>query len=199
MAKEYKKVIVLGASLGFWFTVGLRRVFPILEMEVWDDDDFVGGTGASRLPRVTDKKQRKVDRLNGFLSMTMGDPLIYAHPFKFLVEQARNSNLEGVLVVDCTDMALGPRRELWEAIEASGGTLLRISYDGDKGGIVSVSPGLPWGAPEVNGYGVVPDLPLTLAAAGIGSAVVRDVLRGAEIPDKVIFLNAPEAGADGGL
>lgn len=180
-----KRVVILGAGgVGFWLTVALRRDQPELDVTVYDDDNFMGGFGSRRLPQVADKKMSKVSFLNGFVQMAMRDPAIDVAGFKLtpeLVADIPPGYWAEALVVDATDMALAPRQGLWDALQAAGAEMLRVSYDGN--GIVVVSHGLPFSSNPQGNYAIVPTMAQSLWAGGVGAAAVEKLLKGQSFSD----------------
>lgn len=180
---EIKRVIVVGAGgVGFWLTVALRRDKPDLEVIVYDDDNFIGGYGAQRLPHVANKETKKVDFLKGFVRMVMRDEPPTAANLKFaphLLPAERS--LTDVLVVDASDMDLTKREPIWKGCRAAGCQMLRVSYDGN--GIVVVSRGLPFSTNPGGNYARVPTLAQSLWAGGVGAAAVEKLLAGEEVGD----------------
>lgn len=178
------KIAILGAGgVGFWLTVALARNGRDERIGVWDDDDFQGGTGASRLPRVSNPAVKKVDVLRGHLRMVFGTDL---ERFEFFPNRLTITTIDGLdlsdtLIVDCTDMTTEARSELWAVARRQGATMLRVSYDGN--GIVVISRGLPISLPGANGYALVPSLAQSFMAAGLGAEAVRLILEGKEVTD----------------
>lgn len=181
----HKRIVVLGAGgVGFWLGVSLSRAG--VEYEIWDDDNFMGGLGHTRLPVVEDQKTKKVNFLRGFVMMAMGDDPPRAVPMKFSPDKWNPEDLEGrgmleglagALIVDASDMGLPVRKKIWASAREARARCLRVSYDGAQGGIVTVSEGLPFANKRTGGgYADTPDLALSLAAGGIGAKAVRQAL-----------------------
>ena len=179
--EKFEKVMVLGAGgVGFWMVVALARDLPQVEVEVWDDDTFEGGAGARRLPFVDRVGMKKVDFLEGFLMMTMGDGTKVKGVGKRWTGMG-DERLERVLVVDATDMELSARKEMWGRLKEKGAEVWRVSYDGN--GVVAVAPGLPLIGKPGGGYGMVPTLAQSLTAGGLGAQVVRRLWMGEEVEE----------------
>lgn len=163
-------VHIIGVGgVGFWLTVGLSKLIPAETIHCWDDDTLAGGHGAGRLP-FAHSSTKKVDLLNGHLSMVYGDTMLPTmHDARF---SGRTGLVTGDLVVDCTDMAITARKLMWGVVRNQGCKLLRVSYDG-RGSTIIVSTGLPLFAPAEGGYSDIPSLALSLAAGGVGAEAVR--------------------------
>lgn len=175
MSTQFKRIICIGSGgVGFWLITALNRSLPHgVELIAYDADSFEGGLGHSRLPRVSNPATKKVNFLKGYSTMVMGDkaPTVVAE--FFTGAEAR----EGDLVVDCSDMALEPRKLMWAAAEGRGAKCIRVSYDGLNETVV-VAQGLPLAHKGKSGYRERPLLDLSFAAGGIGSIVVRKMLNG---------------------
>ena len=185
MASEVKRVVVVGAGgVGWWTAVALCRDCRGRRLEVWDDDTFEGGLGATRLPSVYDPAMKKVDYLKGWVEMVMGDVAPLCVDRRFTVQDCYGHDLSDTLVVDCTDMPLAERRVLWHYAKEAGAQMLRVSYDGAAGGVVVVSRGLPLSGKPGGGYAERPDLGLSLWAGGVGARAVLRVLDGLEVGDQ---------------
>lgn len=167
------KVHIAGCGgVGFWLAVGLSRLPERQELVCWDDDDLQGGFGALRLPHA-DATTKKIDLLQGFLTMAMGVdhlPTFYAGKFTGLKELEK-----GDVVVDCTDMNLELKKKLYSTVRNKGAEILRVSYDG-KASTVLVSTGLPFTGVK-GGYENIPSLALSFAAGGIGAEIVTRYLK----------------------
>lgn len=178
--KLHNRVIIIGAGgVGFWLGVALSRAG--IEYEIWDNDNFEGGLGHTRLPAIENPKTKKTAYLRGFIMTAMGDDAPKAMPTKFVMPatgSAPDPMVEkGDLIVDCSDMGLPTRKKIWEAALEAGARMLRVSYDGTAGGIVTVSEGLPFANKRTGGgYVNVPTLALSLAAGGIGATAVLEAL-----------------------
>ncbi len=180
---EIKRIVVIGAGgVGFWLVTALRRDIPNIEIVVYDSDNFEGGFGAQRLPYVANKATKKVQFLNNFVQMAMRDPAIKAYPSRIHLGTLPDKEFfVDTLVVDCTDMSLEPRREIWQALREAGAVMLRVSYDGN--GIVVVSRGLPFATNPGGNYAIVPTMAQSLWAGGVGAAAVEKLLRGEVVGD----------------
>lgn len=180
-AKTITKVLVVGAGgVGFWLTTALARELSTTLIEVWDDDTLEGGQGYRRLPKSYDPKESKLTLLEGFETMVMGDGGNVRY------KQRRWDGTEGAdeqtLVVDCTDMGLEPRREMWAWARKSGAEVMRVSYDGN--GVVVVAWGLPLSGPPGGGYALVPNMAQSFMAAGMGAeAILRFVQNGERVEE----------------
>lgn len=177
----HDRLIVIGAGgVGFWLGVALSRAG--IEYEIWDNDNFEGGLGHTRLPAIENTKTKKVDYLKGFIMAAMGDaaPTVFRYKFdptKITGETEILSRLKGALIIDASDMGLPTRKKIWEAALEAGARMLRVSYDGTAGGIVTVSEGLPFANKRTGGgYVDVPTLALSLVAGGIGATAVLEAL-----------------------
>ena len=185
---DIKRVIILGAGgVGFHLAVALCRDFPGTEISVYDPDDFNGGMGHFRLPKVSNPSTKKVALLKGHIIMVMGDrpPKVFDRRFEVSDVQAL-PNPSQTLVVDATDMGLGERRPLWTALKQAGVKMLRISYDGN--GCVVVARGLPLCASDAGGYAMVPTYAQSLMAGGLGAEAVGLLLQGYAVNDYQIQL-----------
>lgn len=197
MSNEIKRVVVLGAGgVGFHLVTALCRDWPGVEKVVYDSDNFEGGLGHARLPRVADPRQLKVEKLRGYVRMVMGDEPPQVVPAR--LDNAAVVNLgknywQDSLVVDATDMGVGERRPLWSLLRSFGATMLRVSYDGN--GCVVVARGLPICASDAGGYALVPSYAQSLMAGGLGAEAVGLLLKGHEVGDYQIQL--PRVGAGG--
>lgn len=179
---EIKRVIVVGAGgVGFGLTEALCRDKPDLEIIVYDDDNFLGGYGAQRLPKVVNKETKKVDFLRGYIRMVMGDrpPIVRDRKFDELEAEAECG--PSTLFVDASDMSLEQRQPIWRAVRATGCETLRVSYDGN--GIVVISRGLPFSTNPGGNYSRVPTRAQSLWAGGVGAAAVEKLLAGEEVGD----------------
>jgi tRNA A37 threonylcarbamoyladenosine dehydratase len=182
MNQQIKRVVVIGAGgVGFWLTVALRRDNPNLEIFVYDDDNFIGGFGAQRLPYVANKEMKKVEFLNGYIRMAMRDPGIILRAHRLTPADVTGNAEDGTLVVDCTDMDLETRKPIWAACQEYGAKMLRVSYDGN--GIVVISHGLPFATNPGGNYAIVPTLAQSLWAGGVGAAAVEKLLKGETFSD----------------
>lgn len=193
--QKIERVVVVGAGgVGAWLTVALRRDRPHVPVIVYDDDTFEGGMGARRLPLVRNAATKKVDWLRGFVRMVMGDEPPDVEGRRLVPEDTRGAGIvrPGVLVVDCTDMAIAPRRELWDCCRTAGAQMLRVSYDGN--GCVVVARGLPLLCAPEGGYALVPTLGQSMMAGGLGAEAVRAILDGRWKEDYQIRL--PKAGQE---
>lgn len=172
---QYKRILQVGAGgVGFWLACSLNRSLPHgVELHVWDADDFNGGLGHSRLPRISNPETKKVSLLRGFCSAVMGDKAPTVHPEMFNGDEAQ----PGDLVVDCSDMGLPARRTIWALAEKSGARLVRVSYDGLNETVV-VAQGLPFAHKGKGGYREAPGLPLSMMAGGVGALAVLRILNG---------------------
>ena len=100
-------------GVGFWLAVGLSRLPEERDIVCWDDDDLQGGFGRLRLPSA-DAETKKVDLLQGFLTMAMGiDRLPVFYPTKFTGQKEVG---KGDVVVDCTDMNLEDKKRLYALV-----------------------------------------------------------------------------------
>lgn len=179
---QIKRVVIIGAGgVGFWLTVALRRDCPDVETIVYDDDNFIGGFGAQRLPYVQNKEMKKVDFLKGFVRMAMRDEAPLVKPFKLNSEIVDVNFTSDTLVVDCSDMPLETRKPIWNAAKAADCQMLRVSYDGN--GIVVVARGLPFSTNPGGNYAIVPTLAQSLWAGGVGAAAVQKLLKGENVSD----------------
>lgn len=180
---EIKRVIIIGAGgVGFWLTVSLMRDKPGLEVIVYDDDTFVGGFGAQRLPHVANKETKKVDFLKGFVRMVMRDEPPKVFPVKLTPTMFPGLDpMTETLLVDCSDMPLDVRKPIWDEARKAGCQMLRVSYDGN--GIVVVARGLPFSTNPGGNYARVPTLAQSLWAGGVGAAAVEKLLAGEEVSD----------------
>ena len=159
-------------GVGFWLTVGLTRSVPSNTIQCWDDDTLEGGTGATRLPWAP-ANTKKTALLKGYLTMVLADivlPTFQDRKFSGLLGLT-----EGDTVVDCTDMALVPRKRMWSVVKNKGCKILRVSYDG-RGSTLVVSTGLPFMAPAEGGYAAIPSLALSFGAGGMGAEAVKRYL-----------------------
>src|SRR5258705_86906 len=157
------RVLQIGSGgIGFWMAVALKRAH--VDLTVYDPDTLEGGLGWSRMPKAS-PSTTKVSLLRGFCLAVMGDeaPKIIAE--RFTGAEAK----EGDLVLDCSDMPIGTlrsttsRKSIWEAVQANGARIVRVSYDGFNGTVV-VCEGLPLGGRPEGGYASAPDLSLSFAA-----------------------------------
>lgn len=195
MPNEIRRIVQIGAGgVGFWMATCLARDSRGRELVVYDSDTFEGGYGAQRLPKVYNKQEFKVGFLKGFVPMVMGDVPPTVMSRKFTVHEASQQRFDDTLIVDCTDMDLGDRKDLWAYCRILGATMLRVSYDGAAGGIVVVSRGLPLSSKPGGGYTEKPDLALSMWAGGVGARAVLRLLDGLEVGDQQFQF---EGGQDG--
>lgn len=173
MDPKFNRIVIAGAGgVGFWLTVALSRALRgSPSIEVYDPDTFEGGNGHLRLPKNIPTTY-KVDSLRLFISFVMGDPPPAVHRSLLLPEEIRTGDWSKTLVLDCTDMDQEPREAFWKAIKESRATGIRVSYDGL--GIATISPGPPiWIGDDGNGdYAIIPNLPQSFGAAGLGAQAV---------------------------
>jgi len=162
--------VIGSGGVGFWLNVALARAG--IPFSVFDDDTLEGGLGYTRLPQAA-LGTRKVDLLKGFCVAVMGTQKIDVVPYRFDGEEA----IEGDLVVDCSDMDLKVRREIYDKVKAAGARYLRVSYDGLNETVV-VAEGLPLAGRKGGGYAEKPDLGLSFMAGGIGALAVQRILKG---------------------
>jgi len=181
--KKIERIVLVGAGgVGFWLAVALRRDRPDVELVVYDADNFAGGQGARRLPKVNNPETKKVDFLKGWVRMVMGDQPPEVIATKLTAEAfSFGQVMDETLVVDASDMGLEVRRPLWEACRKAGCQMLRVSYDGN--GCVVVARGLPLSSKPGGGYTRVPTLAQSLWAGGVGAAAVERLLAGEEVGD----------------
>ncbi len=162
----------IGAGgVGFWVAAALVRD-GVKNLTVWDSDDLQGGLGYSRLPKAT-LSTAKVNLLRGFCAAVMGDTQPKIHTIRFYGHEAT----KGDLVVDCSDMDLDRRKEVWKAVQDIGARIIRVSYDG-KNHCVVVAEGLPLAGRSGGGYSETPNLALSFMAGGIGALAVQRILAG---------------------
>lgn len=180
--ERIKDIGVIGAGgVGFYLALILNRERFGRSLTVYDDDDFEGGRGHERLPRVHDRKTLKVNHLRNFSLMAMGDQFMTVKTEKLTPEMLKIGDWTTKLLVDCTDMAIDQRRPLYDAIVRAGAQYLRVSYDGAVG--VGVFTGLPLGARPGGGYVEVPTLAQSFWAGGLGAQAVHDILNGKQVED----------------
>jgi hypothetical protein len=185
MSVKYRRACLVGAGgVGFYTAVALARSLPHgVELHIWDADDFNGGLGYSRLPRVSNPSTKKVAMLRGFITVSMGDVAPTVYDSLFTGAEAR----PGDLVVDCSDMSLTIRRPIWALAQSQGARCIRVSYDGLNETVV-VAEGLPFmsGNAGKGGYRSSPSTALSFTAGGIAAIVVGKVLSG-ELTSHVEF------------
>lgn len=175
------KIHVIGAGgVGFWFVVSLTKTIGSKLITVYDDDDLTGGLGHTRLPSAS-LTTKKVDLLRGHLLVAYGISPPTMVPQKFKGDEVSS----GDLVVDCSDMQVDVRREIWKLARERGARCIRVSYDG-KNGTVVVAEGLPLFGSKKGGYSETPLIDLSFAAGGIGAFVVRRILED-KVGDHVEF------------
>jgi hypothetical protein len=166
------KLHVVGSGgVGFWLVPALLRAGH--ELTLYDDDDFQGGSGHLRLPKVGDPTTKKVTFARGFCLAVMGDMGLTPVPQKFTGDEVA----AGDLVVDCSDMPLTARKVIWARARELDARCIRVSYDG-KDNTVVVAEGLPLAGRKGGGYGQIPSLALSLVAGGIGATAVMKILSG---------------------
>ena len=180
---QFRRIVVIGAGgVGFWLTAALARARLKQNIVVFDADTFQGGHGHERLPYVYDRTRYKVDQLYDFITMILNEDPPTTYPYRLTIPMVQDLITPTDLVVDCTDMDLGPRRLLWEALRATAKAVIRVSYDGN--GIVVVSNGLPFGPDEApGGYDRIPSFAQSLRAGGTGAEVVLKMLKGDKFSD----------------
>lgn len=187
-SSSLNSVVIMGAGgIGFWLSVSLMRdLNRDIAISVFDDDNFLGGMGAKRLPLVRNTETLKVDFLKGFVRMVMGDrsPAVFGVRFETDIATTGHpayTDLHRTIIVDCTDMALEPRRAIWDVTRARGAKMLRVSYDGN--GVVVVAGGLPLVDRAGGGYALVPSLAQSFAAAGLGAMAIERLLDGKDVDE----------------
>jgi hypothetical protein len=158
-------------GVGFWLYPCLLRAG--YEVVAYDDDDFSGGNGHLRLPKVGDPTTKKVTFARGFCLAVMGDMGLTPITQKFNGDEVE----AGDLVVDCSDMPLTARKVIWARAKERGARCVRVSYDG-KDNTVVVAEGLPLAGRKLGGYATVPTLALSLVAGGVGATAVMKILNG---------------------
>src|SRR5437016_4864953 len=157
------KIHQVGAGgVGFWMTPCLLRAGH--EVTVYDDDDFQGGSGHLRLPKVGDPTTKKVTFARGFCLAVMGNMGLTPVVKKFTGDEVEASDL----VIDCSDMPLTTRKVIWARVKELGARCIRVSYDG-KDNTVVVAEGLPLNGRKGGGYQNLPDMALSFLAAGCGA------------------------------
>lgn len=191
MTSEIKRVVVMGAGgVGWWLVTALCREPMGREIVVYDDDTFEGGQGAKRLPWQTDPGQFKVDALRRYVRLVMGDapPVVYAGRLTSdlvqSVEAFPKDYWATSLVVDCTDMDLSRRIDIWKALKGYETQMLRVSYDGN--GVIVIARGLPLSSRPGGGYALVPSMAQAMAAGGFGAMAVHKILKGEPVGDQEI-------------
>lgn len=191
MRQKIERVVVMGSGgVGWWLVTSLMRDTKGAKVEVWDDDTFQGGMGAGRLPWQENAGQYKVRALEGWVEMAMGD----SAP-RICINKVYPWYVEGwgpeTLLVDCTDMDLAVRREIWASARKEGVQLLRVSYDGN--GVIVVTRGLPLSDRPGGGYTMVPSMAQAIAAGGLGAMAVHLLLEGKEVGEIAVQLPVMEA------
>lgn len=190
MGQKIERVVVMGAGgVGWWLVTALMRDTKGAQVTVWDDDTFSGGMGAGRLPIQEDPQTHKVRALEGWVEMAMGDsaPEMVV---SCLYPQHTTKMGPETLLVDCTDMDIITRREIWAEARKKGTQLLRVSYDGN--GIIVVARGLPLSGRPGGGYALVPSMAQAIAAGGLGAMAVHLLLEGKEVGEIAIQLPITE-------
>jgi len=193
---EITEIWIMGAGgIGFYLTTILAREPAGRRIVVFDDDNFIGGHGHERLPRVDDPNTKKVDFLNFFIAVGMGDNMVEVHKERLDVKTFRGKDLSNVLIIDATDMGTNSRRVIWAAGMKKGATFLRASYDGN--GVVLVAWGLPLADNDASGYALVPTMAQSFTIAGLAAQVIHQFFKGHIINDLVLDLGMPEEENEG--
>lgn len=182
---KFNRIIGLGAGgVGYYLWLSASKVIDgKIPYEIWDPDTFEG-SGGTRLPKAFNRSTLKLDLLKYQIQYIMGAKPPEIHKEFITPDYFRAKDLQGVVVVDCTDMKAIPRKELWEEIIRSGATLMRVSLSGD--GKVVVSRGLPFWTTGTNsgGYGErSADAAQAMAAGGTGAMALMRLLRSGELTD----------------
>lgn len=201
---KFTKLIILGAGgVGFWLVVALMRMVNLgdVDVTVYDDDTLEGGNGFRRLPHTFDQAQYKVALLEEFLKMVMGSDIPHCVRERLtptLIAKMDEDYFpwKETLIVDATDMADGPRKDVWDLARLCGATLMRVSYDGI--GVIVVSPSIPFASKrgQTTGYALMPDQGQTFAAAGLGAMAVKKALLSGEITEMQVQIAYPQKEED---
>lgn len=186
MGQKIERVVVMGSGgVGWWLVTALMRDTKGAKVEVWDNDTFQGGMGAGRLPWQENPEEYKVQALEGWVEMAMGDSAPKTYASRLYAWQVSDWGPE-TLLVDCTDMELSNRRNIWTEARKQGMQLLRVSYDGN--GVVVVTRGLPLSDRPGGGYALVPSMAQAIAAGGLGAMAVHLLLEGKEVGEIAVQL-----------
>lgn len=190
MGQQIERVVIMGSGgVGWWLVTALMRDTKGAQVEVWDNDTFQGGMGAGRLPWQESPEQFKVEALEGWVEMAMGDTAPKIRAMRLYAGHVSSWGPE-TLLVDCTDMELSERRSIWAEARQRGVQLLRVSYDGN--GVVVVARGLPLSDRPGGGYALVPSMAQAIAAGGLGAMAVHLLLEGKEVGEIAVQLPISE-------
>lgn len=164
-------VIIMGAGgIGFYLAVLLARLG--IDTTVYDDDNFSGGLGAARLPAAA-PSTLKVDALKGFIAVSMRDKRPITIARRFTGDEIEENDL----LVDCSDMPILLRKEVWDKVKKTGARAVRVSYDG-RSNVVVVAEGLAFSSNPRGGYADMPTMALSFVASGVGATVVQKIVAG---------------------
>lgn len=157
-------------------------------LEVYDPDNFIGGSGDKRLPKVSKPDMKKVDLLGMQIRNIMGDMLHRAYASYLVADDFKIGNWKQTVVVDATDAPIDKRRVWWDAAKAAGARVIRASYEGHNGlggGIALVSKTLPFqkSGDTSGNYASAPDQSLSFLAAGLAASMIRELVRSGRIED----------------
>jgi len=179
-------VIIIGAGgIGFWLALAFSRMdeFDNRKIVVYDDDTLHGGNGYRRLPRTLSPSMYKVDLLAQHLSM-FNSPQDTVKRFTFVKRKFSLfdiSKLKARLVIDATDAKLDWRTVLYRDLEKRFIPFVRCSYDGT---VVTFSRSVPLSISNDGGYNLVPNMGVSLAAAGICAEKIRRIIVGENVPNE---------------
>jgi len=194
MNQKINRIVVAGAGAGFWVVVGLCRALSKelqmkeLTIEVYDDDNLIGGTGFRRLPKAINESHYKVDLLYTHVKFVMGDVPPKIHRRKLGRDELLIGDWTTTLVLDCTDMSVVDREKWWKTLRTSGARGLRISMDGTGAAVVSPGPPIVIGNDNLQGYDVPTNQGQVWRAAGQGVEAVLFLLATGETPEFQTFV-----------
>lgn len=191
MKPLYNRIVIAGAGSAFWLTVALcRELEDIVPIEVYDDDNFVGGGGAKRLPMPLDPTQPKVEYLHTFIKYVMGNTPPIIHTRRFYPDDLGEGDWSKTIFVDATDMGRSERELMWDTIDMLDIKGIRLALDGT--GIATVSPGPPiYMGDELeqhDDYTIKPWLGQVFRSVGMGAEAILYLLYTGKIIETQHFM-----------
>lgn len=200
MKPLYNRIVIAGAGSAFWLLVALcRELEPLvlskqLTIEVYDDDNFIGGNGSKRLPEPHNPDQPKVEYLATFIKHVMGNVPPVIHARKLVPSDFVDEDWSKTIVVDATDMGRVARELFWETLDEYEIKGIRLALDG--AGISTISPGPPiyMGDEEEqhNEYTKTPHLGQVFRSVGGGAEAVIYLLYTGKVLERDDFMPTPE-------
>lgn len=170
---RFKTIVIAGVGgIGYYAAMLLSKIFSDrMEIHTFDPDNFEGGHGHERLPKVVKTSYNKVDMVRVHSIHVMGaanGPIPHAERFTADHFQGTSINWTEAILVDCTDMSNPDKKPIYDAARAAGIVqIFRGSFDGS--GEMGVYKGLPFTRTGDSGagYGQIPNAAHGFTAAGM--------------------------------